>query len=252
MNELSAVMRFGLLMLRPGMLMVAAPAFGSDFAPAPVKVGLTALIAIVLAPHVAIPDSLSMGATVMVVARELVIGLSLAFAIRLLLAAVEFAGHLSGFQIGFSYASLIDPQTGARNTTVSRLYSLMALYVFLMTDSHHQMLRALSDSYTELPVGAWALSGNLAVLCARILGMVFTFGMQLAAPVMLVLLTVELMLGLMARAMPSLNLMVSAMPVRILIGLWAIVSTLEIVPGIVRSGIGPAFELSARLAAAFR
>lgn len=252
MTDLGVEARLGLLLVRPGMLLVSAPAFGSDFAPPPVRIGLTVLLALTLAPAVAIPSSLTAGMLGVIVAREVVIGVCLTLSIRILLAGVELAGHLAGFQLGFAYASLVDPQTGARNSIMSRMYSMMALLVFFGSDGHHQMLRALAASYDEIPIGAWHLSGSLVAIVTRLLGTIFTIGIQLAAPVMLVLLVVEVMLGLMARAMPSLNLMVAGMPVRVMVGLICVAGTLEIVPTVVRAAILPALELAARLAAAFR
>jgi flagellar biosynthetic protein FliR len=252
MTELGVEARLGLLLVRPGMLLVSAPAFGSDFAPPPVRIALTVLLAVTLAPVVALPGSLTAGMLALIVAREVMIGICLTLSIRVLIAGVELAGHLAGFQLGFSYASLVDPQSGARNTTMSKLYGMMALFVFFAADGHHQMLRALAASYQELPIGAWHLTDSLATLVTRVLGMIFTIGIQLAAPVMLVLLVVEVMLGLMARAMPSLNLMIAGMPVRVAVGLICVAGTLEVVPSVVRATIIPALELAARLAAAFR
>jgi flagellar biosynthetic protein FliR len=252
MTDIGVEARLGLLLVRPGMLLVAAPSFGSDFAPPQVRIALTMLLAITLAPVVALPTALTSGMLAVIVAREVVIGICLTLSIRVLLSGVELAGHLAGFQLGFAYASLVDPQSGARNTVMSKLYGMMALFVFFLADGHHQMLRALAASYEELPIGAWHLGGSLAMLVARLIGMIFTLGIQLAAPVMLVLLVVEVMLGLMARAMPSLNLMVAGMPVRVMVGLIAVAGTLEVVPSVVRATIVPALELAARFAAAFR
>jgi len=102
-------------------------------------------------------------------------------------------------------------------------------------------------------IGAWHVeTSTIAGLVAKMLGLVFTVGVQLAAPVILVLMVVELVLGLMARTMPSLNLMISAAPVRLLIGLVAVMATMQLLPSVVQSLLRPAFELAARLAAAFR
>jgi flagellar biosynthesis protein FliR len=90
------------------------------------------------------------------------------------------------------------------------------------------------------------------MLVARVLGLIFIVGVQIAAPVVLVLVLVEIALGLMARSMPALNLMVTAAPVRLLVGMTALAATLPLVPIVVRAAIAPALELAARLAAAFR
>jgi flagellar biosynthetic protein FliR len=251
-NETAVVVRIALLLLRPGMLLGTTSPFGSSFAPAPVKIGLIVLISLVLMPVVALPQTLTPGMITLIAARESMIGLALAFSVRLVLGGVELAGQLAGFQLGFSYASLIDPQSGARNSVMSATYGLMALFVFLAIDAHHEMLRALAASYDAMPVGAWHFEGNITLLIAHMLGMVFTVGLQLAAPVVLVLMIVELALGLMARTMPSLNLMVTGAPVRLIVGLIAVAATLQVLPSVVTAAVKPALELAVRFASAFK
>ncbi len=252
MTELTPVARIGLLLLRPGMLVIAAPAFGSGFAPAPVRIGITLMLALTLVPVVTLPETINPAAIAVIAMREVVIGLAIALSVRIVVAGAELAGHLAGFSLGFSYASLVDPLSGARNSTLSGFYALTALLFFLSIDGHHEMLRALATSYQVLPVGIGGLSGDLAGLVARILGLVFVVGAQLAAPVVLVLVVTEVALGVMARSMPSLNLMVTAAPVRLIVGLIALAATLPLLPAVVKSAVTPALDLAARLAAVFR
>lgn len=252
MTELTPIARLGLLLIRPGMLVIAAPAFGSAFAPQIVKIGIVLLVSLSLVPVVVLPATINPAAIGVIALRETIIGLALALSVRIVLAGAELAGHLAGFQLGFAYASLVDPQSGARNNVMSALYGSLALFVFLSINAHHEMLQALGASYEVLPVGVGGIGGNLATLVAGILGLIFTTGVRLALPVVLVLLVVELALGLMARAMPSLNLMVTAAPIRLLVGLTAVATVLELLPHAVRTAVTPALELAAKLAAAFR
>jgi flagellar biosynthesis protein FliR len=252
-NEFSVVVRVALLLVRPGMLIGTTPAFGSGFAPVPVRIGLMVLIALVMMPVVALPSTLTPATITLIALRETLIGLALAFSVRLVIGGVELAGQLAGFQLGFSYASLVDPQSGTRNSVMAALYGTLALFIFLAIDGHHEMLRALAASYDAMPVGAWhADTSSLGGLIARMLGLIFTVGVQLAAPVILVLMVVELVLGMMARTMPSLNLMISAAPVRLIIGLIAVIATLQVLPSVVHAAVRPALELAARLASIFR
>ena len=248
----SILERFGLLMIRPGMLIVGAPAFGGTYAPALVKAGLTLTLALVVGAVVEVPAVAGPGGLTVVVAREVVIGLSIAFAVRILIGAAELAGYLAGFQIGFTYATVADPQTGARNNILSSIYGLLALVVFFAVNAHHEFLRALLQSYEALPVGPGGIDPSLASLTARMLGVVFTIGAQLAAPVVLVLLVVELGLGVMSRAAPSLNLMAQGFPIRLIVGLLVLALTLRAVPVVIEAGIPRVLDLGARTAAAFR
>lgn len=252
MTELTPVARIGLLLLRPGMLVIVAPAFGSTFAPARVRIGIVLMLAIALMPIVRLPETINPSAVALIAMREVVIGMAIAFSVRIVIAGAEFAGYLVGFSLGFSYASLVDPASGARNSTLTATYSMTALLIFMAIDGHHEMLRALAASYEALPIGVGGLSGDLAGLVARILGMLFLVGAQLSAPVVLVLVVTEVALGVMARSMPSLNLMMSGAPVRLIVGLIALAATMPLLPQAVKSAVIPALELAARVAAVFR
>jgi flagellar biosynthetic protein FliR len=252
--DLSAVERLGLLVVRPGALLMTTPVFGATFAPPMVRVGLLLLVTLTLAPVVTLPPDAGGASTTLIAAREMLIGLALALSIRILIAGAELAGHLSGFQIGFAYGSLVDPQSGARNGVLSALYANLALMVFLAVDGHHQLLQALVQSYAALPLGAsaWSATGDLAPLVARTLGTIFVIGVRLAAPVVLVLFVVESALGLLSRAAPQLNLTVNAAPIRLFTGLAVLAATIAVVPDVIHASLAPVIHLAARVAAAFR
>jgi flagellar biosynthetic protein FliR len=243
---------FVLLLVRPGMLVMGTPFLGAVNAPVLMRIGLTVLLAIVLAPFVSLPAELSAGAVAVVVLREVAIGLALALAIRVLITAGEFAGHFAGYQIGLSLGSLIDPQTGVRNNVLAIVYAHLVTIVCLATNTHHALLRALTDSYRALPVGFGGLSSGLSASVAESLGLVFILGVRIAAPVVVVLLLVELALGLVARVAPSLNVMIAGAPVRIVLGLLVVALSVEALPGLISRFVPLAFQAAAGTAQAFR
>jgi flagellar biosynthetic protein FliR len=202
------------------------------------------LLAILVAPLVPAPAATDPVFLLVAVAGEMVIGIALGMGVRLLIAAAELAGHLVGFQMGLSYAALVDPQSGVRNNMVAALYANLAMVTFLAIDGHHSVLRALASSYEAVPIGGAHASAGLASLVAQMLGLVFVTGARLAAPVVTVLLIVELALGLISRAAPSLNLMVVGAPVRLLAGLAALALGVQAVPGIVATVGRSAVELT--------
>jgi len=246
------IARFGLLVVRPGMLVMAAPGFGAPFAPARARLGLTVLLALMLAPAVAVPVlSQSVGLGVLV-ARELAIGLALALAVRTLVAGAELAGHLTGTQLGLSMGAVINPQSGVRNTLIAALYTNLALLTFFAVNGHHMFLRTLMQSYVALPIGAGHVDASLARTVTQMLGVVFVLGVRLAAPVIVVLLIVEVAFGLITRAAPTLNIMAVGTPVRLLIGLLVVAAVIPILPGLVARFVSTVVELGLAAARAFR
>jgi flagellar biosynthetic protein FliR len=250
--DLPPITRLALLLVRPGMLFVVTPVFGGAYAPPLFKIGFTTIVGLSLVPLVPLPETVGPANLAMVVLREVLVGLGMGFAIRVLIAGAEFAGHLAGFQLGFTYASVVDPQSGVRNGVLSALYGTVALVVFFVIDAHHDVLRALARSYEVIPVGTGRVGEGLATLVMQLLGMMFILGAQLAAPVVVVLLIAELALGLLSRAAPSLNLMQQGFPVRLIVGLLALAAMVHVIPGVIARGVPDALELGARLAASFR
>lgn len=252
MIDPASMLHLGVFLVRPGLLVVSAPAFGGQWAPPTIKIGLTVVLAIASLAAVAPPVAAEGPGLVVVIAREALIGIALGFGVRVVVAAAEFAGQLAGFQLGFLYASVVDPQAGVRNNVLSSVYGLLTLMVFLGLNAHHDLLRALVMSYEAVPVGLGGIDGSLAALSARLLGLVFTTAVHLAAPILVVMLIVELALGLAARAAPMLNLMAQGFPVRLLVGLIALAAMLRIVRPVVERAIPVALALVTDLAAALR
>jgi flagellar biosynthetic protein FliR len=249
--DFGAVARFGVLLVRPGALMLLAPGFAGQSVPVMTRIALTALLAISLAPAVTIAPGPDAG-IVLTVAREFAIGMALGMTARALMAGAEFAGHLCSQQIGLSYAATINPDGGARNTVLATLYGLIAVLVWLGIDGHHLLLKALSASYEGLPIGAGHLDASLAGGIRQVLGVVFVTGLRLAAPVMAILLVVELAFGLISRAAPALNVFISGTPVRLVVGLFVVGTTIAALSGVVRSMAPRVVTLGLELASAFR
>jgi flagellar biosynthesis protein FliR len=250
--DFEVVARFALLLVRPGMLVMLAPALGGVYAPAHVKIGLTVLIALALVPVVGVPGAATNAGLMVVIAREMAIGMSLAFVTRALMVAAEFAGHLAGHQIGFSYGATIDPSSGVRNSTLATLYGTIAIVTFFGINGHHMLMRALAQSYAGMPIGVGQINASLVDAVRHILGLVFTVGLRLAAPMVIVMLVVELAVGLMSRTAPALSAMIIGYPLRLVIGLFVLGVVVATIPGVVSSTVGRVIELGLTTAAAFR
>jgi flagellar biosynthetic protein FliR len=250
--DLTPFFGVGLLLVRPGALILGAPTLGGAFAPTQVKIGLIVLFALALLPTTpvpAVPSAMGMAA---VVARETAIGLAFAMAIRVLTSAAEFAGHLAGSQMGLAYAATVDPASGARHTSVATLYSNIAMVVFFVTNAHHAFLRALGESYAQLPIGGGQIGASVPTAIMALLGMTFTFAVRLAVPFIIVLLVVEVAMALVTKAAPALNLITLGAPVRVLIGLLIIGLVAPALVGVLGNMTTSTVQLGVHAAEAFR
>lgn len=249
--DLDVIARFGLVLARPSMLVASAPAFGGQSAPPYVRVGLAMLLATIVLPLVAVPRVESLAGLGLVVGRELAIGLALGLALRAVLAGAELGGHIASSQLMLSYGSLIDPQGGARNTLLASLYGNLALLTFFLINGHHMLLRGLAASYEALPIGPGAIDSSLPASVMRLLGVVFVFGVRLAAPIVVVMLVTEMAMGLVSKAAPAVSLLAVGMPIRLAVGLLAVAAVVPQLPGLTARAVSLAAEIGRELARAF-
>jgi flagellar biosynthesis protein FliR len=251
--DLGPVVLFGIILVRIGIVIATTPVFGGTWAPMQIKIGLTIVLSLLLMPLVPMPPIASAGRLALIVAHEAVIGLALSFGVRALVSAAELGGYLIGFQIGFSYAGIIDPQSGVRNNVLAVGYGLITLLTIFVANLHHEVIRLMAATYIAVPVEpSLAVNETVVGTVMRLLGTVFTLGAQFAAPVVLVLLLVEVVMGVVTRAAPSLNLMVIGAPVRLLVGLFALSMAIQVVPSLINRTAGWSLELAAQLAHSFR
>jgi flagellar biosynthesis protein FliR len=249
--DLSVIARFGILLVRPGALILTGPGLGGQDVPAMARVALTVFLALALAPLVTFPTGPNIGVFTTVF-REAMIGLTIGFAARALIVGVEMAGHLCSQQIGFSYASTINPVSGTKNTVVTTLYGMLAMFVWFSIGGHHLLIRALHASYEGLPIGSGELNASLVQSVRDVLGLVFTVAVRLSAPIVAVLLIVEVAVGLISRSAPALNFDILGYPTRLIVGLAVAAATVVTVPGVIRALAERVIALGLEMAAAFQ
>jgi flagellar biosynthesis protein FliR len=196
-------------------LIAAAPFFGNLGVPVRVKIGLGVMLSIVIAPTVPVmpaTDPMSM-AGLLIVIQQMIIGLSMGFAMRIVFAAVEMAGEITGLTMGFGFATFFDPQTRARSSAISQFLSLLALMIFLALNIHLMLLTTLAESFIALPISALPIGGSGFHQIANWGGLIFSSGVQLALPLIAALLITNISLGILTRAAPQLNLFGIGFPI---------------------------------------
>ena len=245
-------MGLALLLVRPGVVVALAPTFGGLYTTTQTKVGLTLLLALGLLPSVVVPPVVNAGELAGFIAREMAIGMALGLTVRALVGGVEFAGHLSGHQMGYTYAATVDPSSGARHTVVTTLFNTMAVLTLFGIDGHHTILRALAASYSGLPIGDGAVNASLLAGVRDTFALVFITAARLAAPIVIVLLIVEIVIGFISRVAPGLTFMVIGYPVRLIVGLFVLGLVVATLPGVVTGLTDRTIRLSLDIAGAFK
>ncbi len=199
------------------------PVFGAKNLPRSVKIGLVVFISYTLLPILDlsyvenVSSFLQLGNFIIV---EFLKGAFLGLSFTLALNCIYILGGLIDRNIGFSMVNIMNPM-GTRQMPVSaNLFYLVAIMVFFITNSHHQLIKIFAKSYQYSPVGVTDFNVIGVMEFVNILSTTFVMGFQLASPFIIVIIIANIVLGLLAKAMPGMNVFILGMPFKIFVGLF--------------------------------
>lgn len=214
--------------LRTLAMFSSMPVLGTRTVPMRVRVGLALLVAV--AAQASLPAmpvlALDAPAAFAVVAQQVVIGLSIGFAVRVVFAAIEYAGELVGLQMGMNFAGFFDPVSATSGTAVGRFYSTMVAWLFVVINGHLLVLAALLQSFEAFPVGPEPFAFLRDTLPHRWGAEIFLTGLWIALPMIAMLLFVNLVLGMVSRVATQINIFAVGFPITLGIGLLGTLLTL--------------------------
>lgn len=201
-------------------LVSSAPILGNPGIPLRAKIGLALLITFVLAPAIGTMPMVEPGSAIglLIMAQQIVIGVAMGLAMRIVFTAVEMAGQLIGMQMGLGFATFFDPQNAAQTPVVGSFLGLISTLFFLALNGHLLMIEVLAQSFHVLPVMAQPLSVTGWRALVGWGGEVFLAGLLLSMPIMAALLITNLALGIMTRAAPQLNVFSVGFPITLAAG----------------------------------
>ena len=209
-------------LIRPGAAFIAAPVFGAPQVP----LQLRAVVALAVGvpamsntPFVLPIDGVVSVAGILLVMGEVLAGLALGFAVQIGFSAALVAGEVIGNAMGLGFAGMMDPATGAPTPALSQYLSLMAIFLFLVTGGHLQLMAIIVESYRALPPGeAWLGARSIQGL-VLFGGDVFAAGLAIALPVGFALILVQLVMAMLARSAPQMNIFAVGLPATLMAGL---------------------------------
>ena len=209
------------VLIRVSVLIFLLPLFGARNIPTMWKIGLSFVLALVLTPVVPPPAQLpqSLIGLILGIASEVLMGTIVVFGVRVLFASVQIAGQIMSFQMGFSMARAIDPTTGSQSTALSQLLYLFTVLFYFAINGHHLTLRAIAASFHIVPPNSLSFDPALGEAMILISARMFLLGLKVAAPILIALFLSNLCLGIVARTVPQVNILMIGFPVNIGIGL---------------------------------
>ncbi|MDP1557501.1 MAG: flagellar biosynthetic protein FliR [Nitrosomonas sp.] len=206
-------------------LIASSPVLGNPSFPVRVKLGLSMLITILVAPTLhSLPQvEPSSGEGLLILMQQILIGTAIGFSMRIVFVAVETAGEIIGLQMGLGFATIIDPQSKGQVPLIGRFLGLIASLAFLAIDGHLIMIALITQSFTTLPIGTTGISAPTYSLLANWGKEIFLSGLQLSLPVLAALLITNLALGVLSRAAPQLNIFAVGFPLTLAVG-WLVLA----------------------------
>ena len=214
---------FIFILLRVSSIVVIMPILGNRTVPVRVKAGLSLVIAFLLFPFVQLhAPPLEILPLALRMAGEIMIGVTIGLAGRLVFAGVQLAGQLAGFQMGFAIVNVFDPITSTQVSIIAQFQYLLAMLVFLAVDGHHLFLYAIAESYRIVPALGFHFSGELTQAMVEFSKDIFIIAIKTGAPVIAMLLMISIGFGLIARTVPQINILIVGFPLKIAVGLISI------------------------------
>ncbi|MEW6181667.1 MAG: flagellar biosynthetic protein FliR [Bacillota bacterium] len=207
---------------------VVFPIFAVSGIPVQTRIGLGFVLSLVLTPVVGVGFGAdSVLGFVLDMAGETLIGLAIGLTSAMVFQAIRMAGQLTGMQVGFAMAEMLDI-SGQQNTIVAELMFFMGVIVFFSINGHHAVLTALAKSFSIIPLGGGVVKGSTMIIVARCIGGMFSTALQLAAPILAVMVVVDVSLGIMVRMVPQINVFMIGFPLKVFAGLFMMAGLLPV------------------------
>ena len=218
---------FVLVMARLSGMIAAAPFISTIPSPPQAKAILVFLVAFIMYPMVAANTTgaifagvLDLPALIILILKEVAIGALIGFCANLIFVGVQMAGQMLAMQMGLAISDVLDPVTQQNVPVLGQFYMFIASLTFLFINGHIWLFSSIYDSFKVIPIDYnFIFSGPLIEKVIFLTGQIFNIAFELIVPIYAVLIITAMVLGLMSKAMPHMNVFMVALPIKIYIGL---------------------------------
>jgi flagellar biosynthetic protein FliR len=223
------ILFFSLVLMRMTAFVVSWPVFGVETVSSQIKVLFATLLTFVVFPTLhwsAAQVQAVQGDFVLLVAREVFVGLSLGYLARLFFYTFRISGEMVSQAMGLSAASMFNPSMGGQTSSVEQFYISLATLFYLAVNGHHYLIRGLVDSFAWVPSAQMTLNVSQFTGVGQMTQQITELGLRFSAPVVISILAVNLVLGVVGKTVPQLNVLVTSFPINIMAGLGLLIVTL--------------------------
>jgi flagellar biosynthetic protein FliR len=243
-QTLELVPTFVLVFFRVTGLTIFAPLFGSSRIPRRIKLVLCLTMAFGMCTTVKAPARLpdTSWGLALAIAGEMAFGLAMGMVLSFTFLAAQWAGEIIGQQMGLNMSEVLDPQFGQGGSLVGDLYFMLTLVIFLLIGGHLNMVVAIQRSFDALPLLSLGVDRSLLDAIIGLMQSCTILAMQLAAPMLVTMLVVDLALGCIGKAMPQINVMTAGLTIRSLLGLLVLFVGMHMTSGVIGSELDRAMQ----------
>jgi len=211
-------------------MMATFPLFSSSLINIRVRVSLSMILTLIISPLIkdSFPVILTMNQIYVGIIREILIGLFLGIGTSVIFNAFGMAGAFIGRQIGLAMANVLDPNSGQNLPVVSQFLMVIMVTYFFVTNAHHLFIETMFRNFMIIPLQSGTFVGSLGVQIIKTGSSTFQIALKFAIPTMLLLLIIESAVGITVRVMPQMNAFFITLPLRVGVGFFALMTSLEI------------------------
>lgn len=223
---------FLLVLIRISGFVYTAPFLNQNSVPRKVKVGLSVFMALVIFSSVKGIQLEYVGIIdyAILVAKELIIGILIGYSSNMCVYILSFAGQMLDMEIGFSMVTLFDSATNMQTTITSSFYTYLVMLIMLLSDMHLHLIKAIMDTFNLIPIGHAVFKPGLYDGAIKFITDYFIIGFRIILPVFAATLIVNVVLGILAKVAPQMNMFVVGMQLKVLIGLFVLFFVISLIP----------------------
>lgn len=228
------IIAFAMVMLRISAFVVTWPIFGVESVPAPVKVLFALLVTLIVFPVVewrSIQADFDSPMLIWLAIKEVFIGLVFGFLGRMFFMAIRVAGEMISLSMGLSGAQMFNPAMGGQVTPVDTFFYSLAGLFFLAINGHHLFITGLVDTFRVVPLSQLNLSMMSFSGIGAFVQEIISIGIRLSAPVMIAVLVINLVMGILGKTVPQVNVLVTSLAVNIIVGFAVMIVALPMMMG---------------------
>ena len=222
-----------LVLVRVSALVMTAPFFSYNSVPMRIRAAMSVFLSVVVitvTPVIPLHYVGVVGYAVLIL-KEMLLGIILGLMCNMCFYIVSFSGQLMDMEMGLSMAHMFDPMTNSQISVTGNIYNYLLMLMMVVTNMHYYIIRAIVDSFSYFNVGE-AVFPMLTFkdMVVDFIGNYFIIAVRIILPVFCCMLLINVVLGVLAKAAPQMNMFVVGMQIKVMVGLIILVLVIQSFP----------------------